>query len=195
MASQLAGMIENVRLNDETRSRARNLELIHQVVQAVVGLMDITQISQMAAGLMAERFAFELALVNLVSEDGEYLVIEGVGGDISPQIVRGLRKPIEVGIAGKVCEDGNSRFVNDVSRDPDYVYLPGWLGGSAMCVALRDGPFVFGVVTVERTPKDGFTENDLLVLEALAGVLSSVMINARNYQVLQVNFKASASCP
>lgn len=189
MASQLAGMIENVRLNDETRARARNLELIHQVVQAVVGLMDITQIAQTAAELMAERFEFELALINLVSEDGEYLVIEGVGGNVSPKIERGLQKPIHVGIAGKVCQDGNSRFVNDTSLDVDYISLPGWQGGSEMCVALRDGPFVFGVVAVERSQKEGFTPNDLLALEALAGVLSSVMINARNYQVLQVNLR------
>ncbi len=189
MASQLAGMIENVRLNDETRERARNLELIHHVVQAVVGLTDIPQIAQVAAELMAERFAFELSLVNLVSEDGRFLVIEGVGGDISAKIVRGLKKLIGAGIAGKVCRDGKSRLVNDISLEPDYDTFPGWQGGAEMCVALRDGPFVFGVVVVERSQKDGFTENDLLVLEALAGVLSSVMINARNYQVLQVNLR------
>ncbi len=189
MASQLAGMIENVHLNDETRERARNLDLIHQVVQDVVGLTDITQIAQVAAEIMAERFAFELVLVNLVSEDGEYLVVEGVGGNVSPKIIRGLQKPINIGIAGKVCGDGNNRLVNDTSLEPDYVSLPGWQGGSEMCVALRDGPFVFGVVVVERSQNDGFTKNDLLVLEALAGVLSSVMINARNFQVLQVNLR------
>lgn len=189
MASQLAGMIENVRLNDETRERARNLDLIHHVVQNVVGLTEIPKIAQVAAEIMAGQFAFELALVNLVSEDGEFLVIEGMGGNISPKIVRGLRQPIEIGISGKVCKDGNSRLVNDVSLEPDYASLPDWKGGSEMCVALRDGPFVFGVVAVKRSQKDGFTPNDLLALEALAGVLSSVMINARNYQVLQVNLR------
>lgn len=189
MASQLAGLIENVRLHDETRQRARNLDLIHQVIQDVVGLTDIPQIAQVAAELMAERFAFELALVILVDDKGEYLVVEGVGGNIAGQITRGLQRPIQVGIAGQVCRDGLSRLVNDTSKDKAYDRIPGWQGGSEMCVALRDGDLIFGVLVVERSRKDAFIENDLLVLESLAGVLSSVMINARSYQRLSANLR------
>ncbi|MFN2151910.1 MAG: GAF domain-containing protein [Anaerolineales bacterium] len=189
MASQLAGLIENVRLHDETRQRARNLDLIHQVIQDVVGLTEIPQIAQVAAELMAERFAFELALVILVDDRGEYLTVEGIGGNVSEQITLGMKRPIEVGIAGRVCHDGVSRLVNDTSNDKVYDRLPGWPGGSEMCVALWDGDLIFGVLVVERSRKDAFTENDLIVLESLAGVLSSVMINARSYQQLSTNLR------
>ncbi|HBX69713.1 MAG TPA: hypothetical protein DEH25_10145 [Chloroflexi bacterium] len=189
MASQLAGLIENIRLHEETRQRARNLDMIHQVVQGVVGLTHIPEIAQVAAELMAERFTFELALVILVDEKGENLRIEGVGGEVSSEIMRGLSKPIEVGIAGEVCRDGISRLVNDTSQNPVYTSLPGWQGCSEMCVPLKEHDLIFGVLIVEKSHKDAFTENDLLVLESLAGVLSSVMINARSYQRLSVNLR------
>ncbi len=108
MASQLAGLIENVRLNDETRRRARNLELIHQVVQEIVGMTNFSHIAQTTAELLAERFAFELALVNLVNDEGDHLVVEGVGSNVSSEITQGLKRPLDSGIAGKVCMDGKS---------------------------------------------------------------------------------------
>ncbi len=80
-------------------------------------------------------------------------------------------------------------MIKDTSLEPDYLPLPGWLGGSEMCVALRDGMIVFGVVVVEESRKNAFTENDILVLEALAGVLSSVMIHAKSYQQLQMRLR------
>jgi hypothetical protein len=80
IASHLAGLIENVRLHDETRARAKNLELLHQVSQQIVGLVDVQKISQTAAELMAERFEYELVVVDLIDKTGQELVVEGVGG-------------------------------------------------------------------------------------------------------------------
>ena len=155
----------------------------------MVGLTEIPEIAQVTAELVAERFGFELAMVILVSEDGEHLELEGVGGSASAVITRGLRKHLDLGIVGAVCRDGISRLVNDTSREPLYEPLPGWQGGSEICVPLRDGSLVFGALAVEHSSKGAFTESDLTMLESLAGILSSVMINARSYQQLNVHLR------
>ena len=54
-----------------------------------------------------------------------------------------------------------------------------------MCVALKDGDRVIGVINVESQRKNAFSQNDFIVLELLAGILSSVMSSAGQFQKLQ----------
>jgi two-component system NtrC family sensor kinase len=189
IASHLAGLIENVRLHDETRARARNLELLHQVSQQIVGLVDVQKISQTAAELMAERFEYELVVVNLIDKTGKELIVEGVGGVRSHVAKCGSRFSVQEGITGQVYQSGRSYLANDAGLDPHYVTYSEWKAGSEMCVPLREGDRVFGVINVERVRKGAFTESDLLLLEALGGMLTSVLTNALRYQQLQTNYR------
>ena len=54
IASHLAGLIEYGRLREEAEARARNLGLIHEVVQQLVGLHDKQQLTQIAADFASE---------------------------------------------------------------------------------------------------------------------------------------------
>jgi len=189
IASHLAGLIENIRLHEETRVRAKNLELLHQVSERLVGLVDVKEISQSAADLMAERFDYELVVIAHVDEEGENLVVEGVGGESSKVINIGYQYSINEGLTGLVFRSGESQLVNDTSLSQDYLVYPGWEAGSEMCVPLREGDQVFGVINVERIQKGAFSDNDLLLLEALGGLLTSVFTNAFRYQQLQTNYR------
>ncbi|MFH2103870.1 MAG: ATP-binding protein [Chloroflexota bacterium] len=186
IASHLAGLIENSRLRQEAEARARNLGLIHQVVQQVIGQTDIHKAAQIAAELMARNFAYDLAVVAIAEGPDRTLRPTGIGGSVANVVKRELQNlDIVGGITSQVFSTGNSRLVNDVGKDPHYVSLRGWDANSEMCVALRDGDVILGVVDVESRSKYSFTQNDLLVLESLAGILSSVFSNIGQYQKLQ----------
>jgi signal transduction histidine kinase len=89
------------------------------------------------------------------------------------------------GIVSKVALTGQNLLVNDVTKDPIYRPIPNWEAGSEMCVALKEGESVLGVIDVESRRKNAFSRNDLFVLESLAGILASVFSNAGQYQKLQ----------
>jgi len=190
IASHLAGLFENVRLNQETRERAMKLSLIHQVAQRVVGLVDESEIARETAELMAEYFSYELAFVMLVDVTGNYLTVAGVGGSMAHLITKNFQLPSNTGITGLVYRQAKGGYFNDVSLVDEYYPLPGWKAGSEMCVPLLDGSRVLGVIDVERADNNTFTWTDLLVLESLAGILSSVILAARRYQELQERIEA-----
>lgn len=190
IASHMAGLFENVRLNQETRERAMKLSLIHQVAQRVVGLDDEAEIARETANLMAAYFGYELAVVLLADETARHLSAAGIGGSMAHLLPENFRYPISRGITGLVFRRGIGGYFNDVSQEEVYFPIPGWQAGSEMCVPLRDGDRIFGVINVERTQKHTFTQIDLLVLESLAGILSSVILSARQYQELQERIKA-----
>jgi signal transduction histidine kinase len=188
ICSHLAGLIENVRLSEETRERARNIERIHQVVQRVVGLTDLDHIARLSAEMMAEIFGYDFASVRVSDVREPVMETSGVGGSLVAQLASGVNEPAAV-ITESVMNSGNSYLSQDLSKDAYYRPLPDWQAGSLMCVPLREGDWVFGAISAERTGSSSFSENDLLVLESLAGFLSSVMMNARRYRQLQKNVR------
>jgi signal transduction histidine kinase len=188
IASYLAGLLENGRLRREAEDRARNISLIHEVVEQVIGLTDVRQVAQIAAELMAKNFEYELAGVALAMGPENDLQIAGIGGNAADLVQHGLsylNPAKENGIVMRVAATGQSVLVNNLSEDPFYLPIPDWDAGSEMCVALKEGDRILGVVDVESRRKNAFSQNDLLVLESLAGILASVISNAGQYQKLQ----------
>lgn len=186
VASHLTVLLENVHLLHELRERADKLTLIHQVVQRIVGLLDVKEIAVVTAELIAKFFNYDFAIVQVLDENDQYLLNWGIGGSQANLIPYGFRYHKSLGITGYVIHSGKSYLSNDVSQDSRYVSIPGWQGGSELCVPLREGDQVFGLINLERAQKHSFSEEDVLMFESLAGVVASVMMNARRYQELQV---------
>ena len=187
IASHLASLADYIRLREEAEGRARNLELIHEVVQQVIGLTNPQEVAEITADLLARYFAYELAAV-FIADDRGNLTIGGFGG-ASQQVVRRAMKsvayPVIGGITGHVFETGDGIVVNDVLQDERYHPIKGWQAGSEMCVAIREGTKILGIIDVESSSRNAFTQNDFIALESLAGILASVITSADQYQRLQ----------
>ncbi|MBI1795212.1 MAG: GAF domain-containing protein [Chloroflexi bacterium] len=187
IASHLAGLVEYGRLREEAEARARNLGLIHEVVQQVIGLSDKREMAQITADLLAEYFAYELAGVMLIGDDSASPIL-GFGGSRRSLVQRALGSEdfvVSAGITGHVFYTGESVLVNDTSQNKLYKQLQGWDARSELCVALKDGGRILGIIDVESSQSNAFTNNDLLAIESLAGVLATVVSSADQYQRLQ----------
>ncbi len=188
IASHLASIADYTRLREEAEGRARNLGLIHEVVQQVIGLTDSRAVAEITSDLLARYFAYELAAVFIADEKGD-LTIGGVGGASQNVVKRAMKSfeyPLIGGITGHVFKTGESTVVNDVLQDSRYRSIKGWQAGSEMCVAIREGVKVLGIIDVESSSRNAFTHNDFMALESLAGILASVITSADQYQRLQV---------
>ena len=185
LASQLASIILNSRLNSEMAHRAGAMQAVNEIVQEILGLSDLSMIANRTAQLMAEKFDHGMVLVMILDEEMDELIAEGVDGVTVADIPRGFRFSKSLGIPGEVMSFGISVLLQDVSKSSDYVPIPGWEPGSGMWAPLRNGADIFGVLSVEYQEKGLVNENDMAVLEAIAGILSSVMTNARQYEQLQ----------
>jgi signal transduction histidine kinase len=189
IASHLASLADYTRLREEAEGRARNLGLIHEVVQQVIGLTDSSEVAEITSDLLARYFAYELCSVFIADERGD-LTIAGFGGTSQHVVKRAMKSfeyPLSGGITGHVFETGESLVVNDVLQDGRYRSIKGWQAGSEMCVAIRgDGEKMLGIIDVESSSRNAFTHNDFMALESLAGILASVITSADQYQRLQI---------
>jgi signal transduction histidine kinase len=191
IASHLASLADYTRLREEAEGRARNLGLIHEVVQQVVGLTDAQEVAEITSDLLARYFAYELCAVFIADEKGD-LTIVGFGGTSQNVVRRAMKSfeyPVSGGITGHVFGTGESTVVNDVLQDSRYRAIKGWQAGSEMCVAIRDGEKILGIIDVESSSRNAFTHNDFIALESLAGILASVITSADQYQRLQITIQ------
>ena len=186
VSGHLAGLVEYSSLREEAEARARNLGLIHEVVQDVIGLLDKQAVVRISADLLAQYFGYEFAIIVINGNNNN--MICGVGGSRAPsekKIISELSKDLELGITSQVMRTGVSLLENDISKSQLYRPLEGWSAGSELCVPLKEGKQVFGFIDVESSAINSFGHNDLMALESLAGILSSVISKADQYQWLQ----------
>ncbi|HEX7621358.1 MAG TPA: ATP-binding protein [Anaerolineales bacterium] len=189
---EIAGLLENGRLRQEADDQARNLNLIHDVVEKVIGQTDVRHVAQIAAELLAQDIKYELIVVAVIRGPKKELQVAGISGSEAGVIQKGLKyigSAREDGIVKRVAATGESELVNDVRQDSAYLRIPDWDAGSEMCVALKDGDLSFGIIDIESRRKKAFSNNDLLVLESLAGIIASVISNVGQNQKQQMTEK------
>jgi signal transduction histidine kinase len=192
IASYIAGFIENNQLREEAEARARNLNIIHEIVEQVIGQTDVRQLAQVAAELMADNFNYELVTIALVRGPKKDLQVAGMGGKIIQEPrnkLKSINSQKENRVAVLVAKTGKSVLIKDGHSDTNALLGIEWRGLSGMCVALKEGEQSFGMIEVKSKVRNAFSENDLAVMESLGGILASVISNVGQYQKLQMTVK------
>jgi GAF domain-containing protein/ActR/RegA family two-component response regulator len=86
--------------------------------------------------------------------------------------------PLGTGICGLVAQDGKPRLVGDVRLDPDYLEVDP-LTRSELCVPLKVGARVIGVINAESVELNSFTQADEQLLSTVAGQLATAIDRLR----------------
>ena len=100
-----------------------------------------------------------------------------------------IRFPASEGISGWVLREGQSVLVPDVSREPRFYHAVdrelGTKSRSLICAPLRTRSGTLGVTQAINKRSGPFTEDDLGLLNAIAGSIAVALENAQLYEALQ----------
>jgi diguanylate cyclase (GGDEF)-like protein len=128
---------------------------------------------------LVQRLPVALASIVLLSDDGSTFVQEVWAGELEldqPQLVPSW--PVSVGAAGRCARLGIAQLITDVDNDPDYV--PGNLAVRAEdLVPIRHGDRLHGVLNIESTRTDFFSDDVRVVFDAIADQVAGAIHLAR----------------
>ncbi|RME05850.1 MAG: GAF domain-containing protein, partial [Anaerolineae bacterium] len=157
----------------------RQAQALYRVAQWGVEAGDEDEFLRRVTELLAERFYSEHCGVLLVDELGEGLRVHPAYKGLPEKYYHpDYRMPLGAGVAGKVLRSGRPFRSGDVRTEPAFIETtPGVL--SEMCVPLRAGDRVLGVLNVESTQPDAYSEADERFLVTLAGTVASALRNLR----------------
>lgn len=188
IASQVAGVIHNIHLLDESQRRALQLETAAEIARDISGSLNLDELLIKAVSLIRERFSFYHAAVFLRDLPGEFAVIREATGDAGAQMKRAGYK-IGVGsksIVGFVSGRGEQLVVNDTSKDATYYanpLLPDTHAEAA--IPLRVGERILGVLDVQSTKPYAFSEDNLRSLQILSDQLAVAVVNTELFAETQ----------
>ncbi|MDP1779956.1 MAG: GAF domain-containing protein [Anaerolineales bacterium] len=169
---------------DRTRSL---LELLISVSREVATALDLRTVLQ--------RLLFA-AIQHVGGEGGSIVVMDDLGKPVDATIVYGkeihehtmeqLRFTVERGLAGWVVQHRKPALIPDTSKDERWLLsaddsLVKTSAKSAICVPLMARECLVGVLTLDHSVPNGFTEEHLELMQAIADQASVAVLNARLY--------------
>ena len=188
VANQVAGVIKNVDLLEESKRKALQLETAAEIARDISGSLELDELLSKAVQLIRERFDFHHAAVFLLDQPGEFAIVREATGEAGAQMKRQGHK-IGVGsksIVGYVTGKGETLVVNDTAKDVTYYpnpLLPDTRAEAA--IPLRIGDRILGALDVQSALPYAFHEDNLRSLQILADQLAVAVENTELFAETQ----------
>jgi GAF domain-containing protein len=178
-ADQAAIAIENARLYEEVSHHLEEVQILNKVATAATSTLDFDEVIRRSVTALLGLRQFERVHILLVEEDKQELWLHPALADHAAFPQRAdVHIPLGQGITGQVAQSGVSRRAGNVHEQPSYIAgYPDTL--SELCVPLRFGERTIGVLDVQSTRADAFSEDDERLLTTLASHLSTLLENTR----------------
>ena len=166
------------------RERVRELTLLHEISKRITRVLDLDELLETAVQSLHRDFGYHSVVILTLNRGETVLVASALAGRFASVVPPGHTQHLAEGLIGWAARHGETVLVNDVAADPRYVNdFPQQIQTqSELCVPVRIGENVIGVVDVQSDHRDAFDANDQMVLETLAGQIAGAMENARLYQ-------------
>jgi GAF domain-containing protein len=158
--------------------RAQELGALYAVATACAEATYEDELIERFTEIIGETLYPDKCGVLLVTPSGEALYCHPSYRGITPEDRQKL-VPIHQGVTGYVAAAGRLKRVYDVSLEPNYIDTGGDSTGSELCLPLKVGERVIGVLNAESLLPGAFTEGDEHLLAILAGQLSNAMERLR----------------
>jgi len=188
VATQAATAIENARLHQEVQHRVEELTFLNRVGRAMTSSLDLEQVLTTVMEETALMLRTEASSISLLDKESGELVFEAAVGPRSKE-VKGLRLPLEQGIAGWVARQGQRLLVPDVAEDPRFYSgideATGFVTRSLLAVPLKVKGEVIGVIEAVNKTEGNFVQADVALLSSMAQSAAIAIENARLYKDLQ----------
>jgi PAS domain S-box-containing protein len=160
----------------DLQRRMDEMEALRAVALAGTEAVSTDDLLNRVAGIVHEQLYPDHFGIALLDEKAQVLIYHpsfNPGPYLASSIV-----PLDCGISGAVARSGTLKRVADVQLDPDYLdVFPGIR--SELCVPLKIGLRVIGVINLQKTTPDSFSEADERLVTAIASELSTALEKIR----------------
>ena len=189
IAHTLATATDKLRSFEEARQRATELEALYQASRSLALSLEPEIIGKNLINTMDEMLGYEFASVHLLEEQSQSLTLLAISQRAqAPEnyardhtFLFKEKIPVGVGILGLVAQQGHTIRVGDVTTEERYFPVIKNIR-SELCVPLIARGKVIGVLNIESTYPDAYSERDENLLAALANSAAIALENARLYK-------------
>jgi PAS domain S-box-containing protein len=182
LGRQVETALQHARLLQRERRRAEQLRALAEVDRQIASILDPETLLQRIGQIIQETFGFYRVNAGLI--EGEDLVFRARVGEEGQPLASIRLKVGQEGITGQVAGTGQPYVSGDITQDPHYVAAPPpevEQTASELAVPIAVAGQTVGVLDVQSKARNAFGEEDVGLLQTLAGHLAVALENARLY--------------
>lgn len=188
---------ERKRAEERIRRQIDELQAVHRIGQRFARLQSLEELAEEIIATLEQNLNYSLCAIMLLDETGQTLYPYAVSdqnqgkafAEADKAFIASHGLSIGKGLVGWVAQHGQSVRTGDAQNDPRYYAVRSNIQ-SELCVPLWLGDRVIGVINVEDTRPDLYTESDERVLGTVAAHIAVAIQNARLLQQLQQELAA-----
>lgn len=187
IAASMGVALQNARLFDETSRHARESAALTEVGRDISSTLNLSAVMDRIASHARDLLNAETSAIFLPEAGGSSyraIVAQGVSAE---EIEADTIKAGE-GIIGALAQQGKAEFINDTSKDPRSVQIPGTAEQAEerlMVAPLLTGEKVSGMMAVWREGGESFVQADLQFLQELSLQAAIAIKNANLFDEIE----------
>ena len=175
-AAQIALALSKARLFDATRRQLEELKVLHTLAIAGAAATSEDALLEEATRILGATFYSDNFGVLLRHDDA--VLRPHISYRFNDFDRKDIEIPLGAGVCGRVALSGKPRRISDVRQEAAYLrYDPETL--SELCVPLKSGDRIIGVVNAESKRRNAFTKADERLLATFASQLATAIEKLR----------------
>jgi HD-GYP domain-containing protein (c-di-GMP phosphodiesterase class II) len=166
------------------------LKVASRLTGRLASMRDVSSMVELVLDELHETFAFYLAAIQRLDQDGVLRLVGGRGplAEVMREFLL-LEQSVQEGINGRVARSGRSALVYDTHDDPDYIVRdPQTDPRAELSVAILVDGCVWGVLNIEAVEPGALSEADAVLVEAIAANLGAAVHRAELIADLEGTF-------
>lgn len=179
-ASRIAQAIENARLYTRVSRQAQTLEVLNEISRELTSILDVDRLFERISQLLRRLFDYQMFSIWTVRPI-EHVLENRFALRFGERFYPSDVIPVERGIVGAAIAERRPVNVPNVQKDPRYHQINSETC-SELAVPLIYKSKVIGVLDIEHTQPNYFTEDHLRALSTLAAQIAIAIENAQLYQ-------------
>ena len=178
----LGRALERTQAEESLRTRARQLATLNAIGHRAAAILDQQELLQTTVDDVARELGyFRVAVLLMADDTPDELYVAAANDDFWTVISDNYRQRVGEGLIGAAAATGETQLANQALSDPRFYRAGEWGSPSSLSVPIKVGGQVIGVLEVEGQIPNAFDQQDVDVLETVAGQLSVAIANARLY--------------
>jgi len=183
LASEASIAIENARLFQNERTRAKHLSLLNMISRDAIATLNPDEVLSKIIEQLENGLSYDHIGIAMLDYTTRELVIQAESGKRRGAL--GRRLPLDAGLIGQVARTGKSAVYRALPNNQNGVkpVMPDSVAAMALPIFYAD--HLHGVLYVETLEHVDFSQEESLLLRTLADLISGALHNALTFQKAQ----------
>jgi GAF domain-containing protein len=180
---------ELITANKQLENRTKKLRAVAEVTRTATSIPDFDLLLPSITSIISDQLGYYHVGVFLLDKQSQYAILRSANTDGGLRMLkRGYRVPVgQLERVSSVAQTGQPRIALDIGEDAVFFNNPDLPETrSQMVLPLKSGDQIIGVLDIQSTEGNAFTEEDISILSVLADQVAITVQNALLYEQSQM---------